>query len=110
MIKQGDKITNSRTGQEMIFCQTGTETNGQLLEIECFSPPTTVEETEHIHPLQKNIFKIISGSCVFNVEGKEQIVGAGQTIEIPPGVKHYFWNSGDIDAHYIQEFRPALPL
>ncbi len=110
MINQGDKITNARTGQTMIFLKTGAATKGELLEIECFSPPSEAKEPEHIHPLQENIFKIISGSCVFSVDGKEQTIGPGQTINIPPNVKHHFWNSGDTVAHYLQEFRPALHI
>jgi quercetin dioxygenase-like cupin family protein len=110
MIRQGDIIINSRTGQKMIFVQTGNETNGELLEIECFSPPSNSKEPEHIHPLQESIFKIISGSCVFSVNGKEENVGPGQTIRIPRNVKHHFWNSGDIMAHYLQVFKPALHI
>lgn len=79
-MKQGEKITNSRTGQIMIFLKTGAETNGEILQIECFSPQTIEREPEHIHPLQENSFKIISGSCIFKVDGKEQIVGPGETI------------------------------
>ena len=110
MIKKGDKITNARTGQTMIFLQTAAETNGELLEIECYSPPSNAREPEHIHPFQENNFKIISGSCVFSIDGKEQIAGPGQTISIPPGVKHCFWNPGDTVANYMQEFRPALRI
>ncbi|MDQ2933307.1 MAG: cupin domain-containing protein [bacterium] len=110
MIKQGDKITNTRTGQIMIFLKTAKETNGEILQIECYSPPTAVKEPEHIHPKQENIFKITSGSCTFSVDGKEQIVGTGQTISIPQKVRHHFWNSGDTVAHYIQEFKPALNI
>ena len=32
MARQGDKITNARTGQTMIFLRTGKETNGELFE------------------------------------------------------------------------------
>lgn len=94
----------------MTFLKTAAETSGQLLEIECFSPPTSTKEPEHIHPHQQNNFKIISGTVHFSIDGKEQIAAAGQTINIPPGVRHYFWNSGDIVAHYVQEFRPALTI
>ncbi len=94
----------------MIFLKTGAETNGELLQIECFSPPTDEREPEHIHPLQENSFKIISGSCAFQIDGKEQIIGPGQSIIIPTKVPHYFWNSGDTVAHYIQEFKPALTI
>jgi quercetin dioxygenase-like cupin family protein len=110
MIRQGDQITNPRTGQVMIFLKTSAETNGELLQIECFSPPTLEREPEHIHPLQENSFEIISGNFIFRLNGKEQVVGAGQSINIPANVPHHFWNSGDIDAHYLQEFRPALKI
>jgi len=110
MIGQGDQITNTRTGQVMIFLKTSAETNGELLQIECFSPGTVEREPEHIHPFQENSFKIISGSCIFCVDGKEQVVGPGQSINIPANVPHHFWNTGDTAAHYIQEFRPALKI
>ena len=110
MARQGEKITNARTGQIMIFLKTSHETKGELLEIECFSPASDAKEPEHIHPYQENSFKIISGSCVFSVKGKEQIVGAGEEISIPKNVRHHFWNSGDTVAHYIQQFRPALHI
>jgi len=110
MIKQGEKITNIRTGQIMIFLKTGAETNGELLQIECFSPQTLEREPEHIHPLQENSFEIISGSCIFHVDGKEQIVGPGESIKIPANVPHHFWNAGNKDAHYLQEFKPALKI
>src|SRR5450759_567234 len=93
MIKQGEKITNIRMGQVMIFLKTGAETNGALLQIECFSPQTLEREPEHIHPFQENSFEIISGSCVFDVDGKEQIVGPGESINIPANVPHHFWLS-----------------
>jgi len=86
MIGQGDQITNPRTGQVMIFLKTSTETNGEPLQIECFSPHTLEREPEHIHPFQENSFEIISGSCIFRLDGKEQVVGPGQSINIPANV------------------------
>ncbi|HMG67253.1 MAG TPA: cupin domain-containing protein [Chitinophagaceae bacterium] len=110
MIKQGDIITNSRTGQTMRFLKTGAETKGELLQIDCISPPTSVKEPEHIHPFQENKFEIISGNCNFSIDGNEHIAKPGEVVSIPPNVRHHFWNAGDTDVHYIQEFRPALKI
>ena len=110
MLREGDKITNPRNGQVMIVLKTGAETNGQLLQIECFSPQTLEREPEHIHPFQENSFEIISGSCVFDIDGKEQIVGPGESINIPANIPHHFWNAGDEVAHYMQQFKPALEI
>ena len=70
MIRQGDQITNPRTGQVMIFLKTSAETNGELLKIECFCPPTLERKPEHIHPFQQNSFEMISGSCIFRLVGR----------------------------------------
>ena len=107
MIAAGTRITNTRTGQIMRFAKTAAETNGELLRIDCISPPSETREPEHIHPLQENRFEIISGSCTFRVDGKERLAKAGDVVIVPPGTRHHFWNSGVEDAHYMQDFRPA---
>ena len=110
MAKQGDKITNVRTGQKMIFLQTGKETNGQLLEIESFNPKSDMREPIHVHPKQETSAKVISGTLHFFVNVKEQIVGPGEKIVIPANVPHCFWNEDNIEAHSIQQFSPALHI
>lgn len=81
-------ITNLRSGQRMIFRQTAKDTNGQLLEIETFNPPSTEKEPEHIHPKQESSAEVLSGEVRFSINGRVQIVKAGETIVIPPGVPH----------------------
>ena len=110
MIHQGDKIENARTGQRMIFTKTWAETNGTQLQIECFSPVTAAREPEHIHPYQENRFHVLSGELWFCINGEDRVAYAGETITIPKNVPHYFWNSGNAEAHYIQEFYPALKI
>lgn len=107
MAKQGDKITNDRTGQTMIFLQTGKEKAGALLEIESFNPRSDMREPIHIHPTQDSSSKVISGVLHFWINGKEQVVKPGEKIEIPAGVPHCFWNEDETVAHSIQQFKPA---
>lgn len=110
MTKQGDIIVNHRTGQQMTFLKTGAETEGSLLQIDCYSPVTLLREPEHIHPFQENRFRIISGELTFSVNGQEKTVSAGDSISVPKNVPHRFWNSGKIEARYIQEFAPAMKI
>lgn len=110
MAKQGDEIANARTGQKMIFLQTGKETNGQLLEIESFNPKSVMREPIHVHPKQESAAKVISGKLHFMVNGKEQIIGPGENINIPAGAPHCFWNEDDTEAHSVQQFSPALHI
>jgi len=110
MAKQGDKITNARTGQTMIFLKTGKETNGQLLEIESFNPKSDMREPIHVHPKQESSAIVLSGKLHFLVDGKEQIIRPGEKITIPASTPHCFWNEDDVEAHSIQQFSPALHI
>ncbi len=108
MAKPGDEIVNPRTGQRMKFLKTSQDTNGELLQIDCYNAPDAVKEPEHIHPFQENRFVILSGSLMFSIDGKVRQVNAGEVIAIPPNVPHFFWNGSGQEVHYLQEFRPAL--
>ena len=110
MVQQGDKIENKRTGQRMVFMKTWAETNGTQLQMECFSPVTSAREPLHVHPYQENRFQILSGELRFEIDCTEQKARAGDIISIPKNVPHRFWNPGEVEAHYIQEFYPALKI
>lgn len=104
MARSGEEIVNPRTGQRMVFLETGDE----VLRIETFNPPTGVTEPEHVHPFQESGFKIISGSLRLRVAGSEKSLQAGESITIPANTPHYFWNNGREEARSVQWFRPAL--
>lgn len=102
------EIRNPRTGQSMIFRKTAGETNGELLQVECYHQPGGPKEPVHTHPLQESRFEILSGRLAFDLAGTVRTAGAGEVVTIPAGARHCFWNGGDEVAHYLQEFRPAL--
>jgi quercetin dioxygenase-like cupin family protein len=77
-------------------------------EIDSVNPPSEEREPLHVHPRQRSGAKILSGSLVFEVDGVERRLAAGDSISIPPGVPHRFWNDGAKDARSIQFFEPAL--
>jgi mannose-6-phosphate isomerase-like protein (cupin superfamily) len=110
MAKAGDEIVNPRTGQRMVFLETGQETGGQSVRIDSYNPPSPSLEPEHVHPFQESGAEVISGSLRFSVGGEERSVKAGESITIPANTPHRFWNDGEQEAHSIQSFRPALKI
>lgn len=98
------EIHNPRTGQRMRFVEDGRE----LLLIESVNPPTAEREPLHVHPLQVSGATVSSGSLVFEVAGEERRLVAGDSIAIPAGAAHRFWNDGEVPAHATQTFEPAL--
>src|SRR5215203_1694100 len=111
MAKAGDEIFNPRTGQRVIFLQTGAETNGELLCSESYYPFAGAVEPEHVHPLQESGAEVISGSLCFRVDGEERQLRVGESITIPANTPHFFWNDAqEEEAHFIGWFRPALEI
>jgi mannose-6-phosphate isomerase-like protein (cupin superfamily) len=104
MAHQGQEIVNARTGQRLKFL----EISPQELRIDTLNPPRSIREPVHIHPRQETGAQVLSGTLMFEVQGERRTLSAGETITIPPGVPHHFWNDGPSDARSIQFFRPAL--
>lgn len=102
------EIVNPRTGQRMRFVRTARDSGGAVLELDCVSPPSREREPEHVHPHQENIFAVRTGKLRFRISGAERVIGPGERVVIPPGVRHHFWVEGNEVARYQQEFRPAL--
>jgi Cupin domain len=105
MAHQRQVISNPRTGQKMTFV----ELTEDLLRIDSVNPAAVAErEPLHTHPRQESGAEVSRGELVFEVEGVRQTVGPGDSITIPAGAVHRFWNEGLDDAHSTQTFRPAL--
>jgi hypothetical protein len=94
----------------MVFLETGEETDGELVRIDSYNPPTGVPEPEHVHPFQQSGTEILSGSLRFRIGGEERSVKVGESITIPANTPHNFWNDAEDEAHHIQWFRPALKI
>jgi quercetin dioxygenase-like cupin family protein len=104
MAHVGQEISNPRTGQQMKFV----ELEPDLLRIDSVSPASSEREPLHVHPRQESGAELLSGSLVFEVDGAQRRLEPGDSISIPAGTPHRFWNDGEQDAHWSGYFRPAL--
>jgi quercetin dioxygenase-like cupin family protein len=104
MAHVGQEISNPRTGQRMKFV----ELEPDLLRIDSVSPASNEPEPLHVHPRQESGAELLSGSLVFEVDGVQRRLEPGDSIAIPAGTPHRFWNDGEQDAHWSGYFRPAL--
>jgi quercetin dioxygenase-like cupin family protein len=95
-------------GARIVFRQTASQTNGELLQFDFFLQPRHVIALEHLHPRQEERFQVISGTVRGRMEGKDQQATQGQLVVTPPGMPHVWWNEGPEEAHLLVEFRPAL--
>ena len=108
MIHAGDTIKNPVTGERIVFHQTSRETNGEAVVFETIVGPNGFVAAAHVHPMQEERFEIIAGTLGLRVGGEEIVASPGETLTIPAGTPHRFWNSGDEEVRFRCEVRPAL--
>ena len=108
MIRAGDSIENPITGERLVFHKTSRETNGEAVVLEAFVRPSGFVAARHVHPHQEERFDVLSGTVGFRVGREKVLAGPGQTLIVPAGTGHTFWNAGDDVAHFTCEVRPAL--
>jgi quercetin dioxygenase-like cupin family protein len=90
------------------FLRTAAETDGQLHEMLATYAPGSPLPPAHLHPSQDERFEVEEGTLTFVVDGREQVVGAGEVIEIPRGAVHQVRNAEDVQAVVTWQTRPAL--
>ena len=108
MIRAGDTIENPVTGERLVFRKTSQETDGQAVVVECFVSPGGVVASAHLHPGQDERFQVLKGRLGFRLEKQQIEAGPGETILVPAGTAHKFWNAGEEEAHFVCEVRPGL--
>ncbi len=108
MAAAGDVIENPATGQRLTFLATARDTAGEVFRAEGVFPPGGFAGVEHVHPHQDERFEVLAGRAAFRVDGRERVLEAGETIDVPAGTPHTFGNAGDDEMRVVFEFRPAL--
>lgn len=96
-------IFNSATGERIEFIDIAEE----ALRLNWSSMPGGAI-TEHIHPNQQERFMITAGEAHFTVNGEACVVGPGEALDVPAGVRHSERNPGAVEVIGIVELRPAL--
>jgi quercetin dioxygenase-like cupin family protein len=103
---KGEHLDDPLTGQHLKFLQTGGDTGGQLLQVEvCLDPGGWVPR--HAHVRQDDRVEVLSGSLSVRVGGKERALRVGESADVPRRKVHVVRNSGDGEARFLLEVRPA---
>jgi quercetin dioxygenase-like cupin family protein len=108
MATSGVTIENPVTRERLTFLATRRETSGEFLRFEHIFAPGGFVPAAHFHPQQEERFEVLSGSPRFRLGEEERAARPGETLVVPPGVPHTWWNAGEDETRVIVEVRPAL--
>jgi quercetin dioxygenase-like cupin family protein len=106
--KAGEVIYNPVQNDRIVYRKTAQDTDGELLSLDLFVSPRGGNPL-HVHPLQEEYFKAVSGTLGVQVGDEHRVLGEGEEATVPPGTPHRWWNDSDEEeAHVLVELRPAL--
>lgn len=101
------QFSNPATGESVQFTATPQDGGEDVLRFNWRSMPGAAI-TEHVHPHQEERFAITAGQAHFTLAGEHRVVSAGETLVVPPGMRHSESNPGSVAIEGVVELRPAL--
>ncbi|MES1244254.1 MAG: cupin domain-containing protein [Acidobacteriota bacterium] len=107
MLRRGEIYDNPVTGERAIIRVGTDETDGERLVVDMQALPGTAGLGEHIHPSIDERYTVVHGRVGFSIDGRRSIAKPGDSVHIPPGVAHEWWNAGGEEARFVVEVRPA---
>ena len=61
----------------------------------------------HRHRIQEQVYHILEGEGLMEIDGKKQVVSKDDVIFIPPGTEHAIYNTGMTDIKFVVVTSPA---
>jgi len=104
------RIANPAVGMRGTILRTGSETNGELFEVEFLVEPGDWTGPDHIHLRQEERLEVTSGQLRLHVAGREEELTSGSPRVLAPRTSHTFRNEGPGEARLLLQLRPALRM
>ncbi len=110
MPRRGETIENPVTGERITFLETAAETGGALARAELTIAPGGFAAAEHVHPHADERFEVRDGALHTRIAGLERPLAKGESLVVPKGTPHVWWNRASGPTRVLVEFRPATRM
>ena len=107
MLRRGDELNDARFRERYLVLDAARDTGGEVVRIEDVAAPGPSRRPMSAHPAQQERFEVLSGTLGLTVDGREHLLGAGETHIVEPGSRHLPRNAGDGELRFRAEMRPA---
>lgn len=95
----GTWVENPVTGELGRLMVAPQETGDVRLVADLYAFPGAQVLGEHVHPNLLERFTVLGGTLDVRIDGVESRAAAGDSVEIPAGTAHDWWNSGETTSH-----------
>jgi quercetin dioxygenase-like cupin family protein len=106
-MRAGEVYVNPASGERAVVVLGTDETAGKRLVVDLHLRPNGGMIGRHYHPKIREQFRVLTGSLAYTLNGNERIANVGESVDIPPGTLHDFWNPGKEAALVRVDVQPA---
>jgi quercetin dioxygenase-like cupin family protein len=108
-VSEQQVIEDPVLGQRLSFHRTADPDGGEVLRIDTWVDPGG-GTSPHIHPVIEERFEILAGHPSFLAGRKWRSTAPGETVVVPPGLRHGYRNRTDDVVHMVVYVRPPSTL
>jgi quercetin dioxygenase-like cupin family protein len=106
-VRAGEIYENRVQGDRGVVREGSEDNGGERLVVDLYVRPGGAVAGKHVHANLTERFEVLSGTVRFHLDGRDEVVGRGEKVEVPPKVVHDWWNVGSEEAHVLVEIFPA---
>jgi mannose-6-phosphate isomerase-like protein (cupin superfamily) len=111
VLASGDTYVNPRSGGRLTILEHWTDNAERRFVFERRLPPRTGRLDPHKHLDHHQRYEVLSGRASIALDGRRERLGAGETIDLPPGTSHRDpFNDGSGELVYRATFEPVTPF
>lgn len=110
MPTKGQKLENKLTGDAIEFIETSADTNGERVTLKVTLKSKGPSIDDHIHILQEESFKILSGRMTYFLDGEQHYIITGEEVVLPKNKAHNHYNADNEPVQYIQTISPGIDI
>ena len=105
---KGQLLTDKFSGDTIEFIETSADTNGERVTLKVTLRRKGQTIDDHMHILQDESFKVLSGRMTYLLDGKLHFANAGEEVVLPKKKAHNHYNTENEPVEYIQTITPGL--
>lgn len=109
MASVGAEMVNPATKERFVWRHTAASTGGEFAEVDLFLDEGAAVDP-HIHPLQREDFRLEAGKLELRVGKEEHILTVGDERSVEARAVHAWRNAGPGTVHVVLRFTPAMRI
>jgi quercetin dioxygenase-like cupin family protein len=106
VVGSGDVLEVPEAGIRLEIRLTGEETGGEYAEFDVIGRPRGLFAGSHVHEMHAEYLEVVSGAMELRLDGREQVLRAGERAVVPIGAQHAQRPYRDEPFHVRVQWRP----